>query len=73
MAGPAAALLPPSAGDQSKGWQVLLVHAILLGIGIILLFARLYVRAVIVRKVGIDDYFMILGVVSSTKRSRLPS
>ena len=60
-------LLPPAGGDQSRGWEVLLAHPILLAIGIILLFARLYVRVSIVKKIGIDDYFIILGVVSDPR------
>ncbi len=72
MADSSAPLLPPLGGDQSKAWQDLVVHSILLGIGIILLFARLYVRTFIVRSVGVDDYFIILGVVSGTWSPCLP-
>ena len=63
----ASTLLPPAGGDQSRGWEVLLVHSILLAIGIILLFARFYVRIFIVRNVGLDDYFITLGVVSDLR------
>ena len=65
MPGPTTPTLPPPpGGDQDRGWQLLAVHCTFTGIVTLLLFARLYTRVFIVREVGLDDYFIILGVVS---------
>lgn len=67
------ALSPPPGGDQNRGWQLLVVHSIFSGTVIMLLFARLYTRIFIVRNIGFDDYYIILGVVSDMKSSNLDS
>ncbi|MCJ1433765.1 hypothetical protein MMC27_003130 [Xylographa pallens] len=57
--------LPPPGGDQDIGWQLLVVHCTFAAIVVILLFARLYTRIFVVRAVGLDDYCIIVGVVST--------
>ena len=57
------ALPPPPGGDQNRGSQIIIVHSILSGIGAILVLLRLYVRMFIVKKLGMDDYFIVLALV----------
>ena len=62
------ALPPPPDGDQNRGWKVFAVLAVLLGVGACLVLARLYVRMCIVRKLGLDDYFIVIGLVSDFQK-----
>lgn len=57
---------PPPDGDRSRGFQIIAVHAILLGISTILSVLRLFTRSVIVKSIGLDDYLMVVGVVSNS-------
>ena len=57
---------PPPDGDRHRGFQEIAVHAILLGISTTLLLLRLYTRTVIVKKIGLDDYFIVIAVVRDT-------
>lgn len=67
MATPAASVSsPPPDGDRSRGFQDIAVHAILLGVSTTLLLLRLYTRLVIVKNIGLDDYLIVIGVVSGT-------
>ena len=65
------ALSPPFDGDQNRGWQLLAVHSIFLGISAILLFARFYTRIFIIGSVGFDDLSIALGVVSDIGTSSI--
>ena len=58
-------LLPASAldGTQDKGPAIIAVFAVTLAVAILLLAARLYVRARILQKIWLDDLFTIIGVV----------
>ena len=56
---------PPPDGDRSRGYQTTATHATLLAVSIILLFARLFTRAFIVAELGLDDFFIAIGVVSN--------
>ena len=61
-------LSPPAHGDQNRGWVVLSLHSVLAVIVVALLLARMYTRTLIVRKTGLDDYLISIGVVSETAK-----
>ncbi len=61
------ALAPPPGGDQNRGWQLLVVHSIFAGIVVVLLFGRLYTRSFITKSIGLDDYCIVVAVVSDIK------
>lgn len=56
-------------GTKNKGSAITAVFAVTLANAIILLAARLYVRARILKKIWLDDLFIIIGVVR-TRSSR---
>ena len=69
MASPGAS--PPPDGDRSRGYQDTATHAVLLAVAIILLSARLFTRVFIVKELGLDDLFIVIGVVSSLLGTKL--
>ena len=56
---------PPPDGDQTRGLQIIAGPATLLAISTILLSLRLFTRFVIVKRLGLDDFFVFIGVVSN--------
>ena len=63
MANPGASM-PPD-GHRSRGYQLIAAHAVLLAVSIVLLSARLFTRAFILAELGLDDLFIVFGVVSN--------
>ena len=55
---------PPPGGDQNRGNSVLLTNSVFIAIATALVIARLFARIVIVKSVGLDDVFIVLGEVS---------
>ena len=55
----------PLDGDISRGYVVLVPTGITTVIGIILTGVRMYVRSSIVKKLDWDDFWQVLGMVSS--------
>lgn len=53
----------PPDGTQNKGPAIIAVFAVTLAVAILLLAARLYVRALILKKLWLDDLFTTIGVV----------
>ena len=62
MANPQALPLPLG-GDRDKSPALVAVSAISLGVALVLVALRLYVRVTIIRKVWWDEFFIILGLV----------
>ena len=58
-------LSSPSAGsDQNRGSSILVTETIFVAIATILVLARLYVRSRMPNGLGLDDLFIVFGVVS---------
>ena len=55
---------PPSDGDRNRGDSVLIIETLFVAIGTVLVLVRFYVRSFIKRKVGLDDIFILPGLVS---------
>lgn len=51
--------------SENQGTRALVVASVLLGIAIVTVLARLYVRVVVRRSVGWDDYIIIASSVSN--------
>ena len=60
-----ASLPPPLGGDENRGWQFLSVTWVLSSVVVVLLVARFFTRICVIKKVGPDDYWIFLGVVST--------
>jgi len=56
---------PPADGDRNRGASLIWMQTILTAVATALVLARLYVRSLIVRKVGLDDLFIVLGLILS--------
>ncbi|CAD6567800.1 MAG: hypothetical protein ASARMPRED_001148 [Alectoria sarmentosa] len=54
---------PPADGDRNRGSSILVTETIFVAIGTILVLARLYVRSHIIRRLGLDDLFIVLGLI----------
>ena len=55
---------PPVDGDRNRGPSVLAIGSIFVAIDTSLVLARLYVRSHVIRSLGLDDLFVVLGLVS---------
>ena len=58
---------PPKYGDHNRGSSILVTETIFVAIGTVLVLARLYVRSRIIRSLGLDDLFIVLGLVESSQ------
>ena len=56
---------PPSGGDRNRGWVLMVVGIIFTTIGTMLVLARLYLRSHIKKNLGLDDLFILLGLVKA--------
>ena len=56
--------LPP-VDPESHGQILLAITGVFTGLGIAVVLARLYVRAFMLKTVGVDDYIIIIAMVSS--------
>ena len=66
MAAPSLPLhTPPSDGDRNRGWVMMVIVIIFNTIGTILVLARLYLRSHIKKNLGLDDLFIVLGLVKA--------
>jgi len=68
------ALGPPNFGPvdpESHGKTIISITGFFTGFAIAVVLARLYVRAVMLKTVGIDDYIMIVAMVSEPPDSKL--
>ena len=54
---------PPPGGDQNIGNRLVVLQSILISVATTLVALRLYVRARIVRGMGLDDFFLVLALV----------
>lgn len=71
MASPGIPSLPlPSDGDHDRGAAVIAVGAVFGSLGLILVSTRLWVRWHIIKKLGLDDLFIFLGLVSINYSTR---
>lgn len=67
MASPAAPqMLPPESIDADRygNTALIIIEAVLVAIAAALVFARLYVRQIILKSVGFDELFIVIGLVS---------
>ena len=62
MAGPSTELPP----DVNRGPEILAICGTLVGIALAMVILRIWVRAVMIKHMGWDDYIMILGMVRTT-------
>lgn len=56
-------LTPPPGGNQNIGWRFLVVQTVLSIIPFALVCARVYVRGVVLKCLGIDDGLLVIGTV----------
>lgn len=54
----------PLDGDRDRGPVVIAVDSIFLAIATFLVLARLFTRTFIIKSLGLDDLFIVLGNVS---------
>lgn len=54
----------PTDGDHNRGAAVIVVGTVFGSLGLVLVSTRLWVRHYIVKKLGLDDLFIVLGLVS---------
>lgn len=54
--------LPP---DENRGPEILIICGTLVGLSLIMVLLRLWVRVSLIRQVGSDDYTMIAAMVSA--------
>ena len=57
-------LSPPPGGDEDRGHRLLVVGSIFATISTVMILSRLFARTVVVKALGLDDLFIILGAVS---------
>ena len=65
-----AAEMPP---DENRGPEILAVCGALVGLALVVVLLRIYVRARMVRHVGVDDWTIIAAMVCSTCLRSSPS
>ena len=58
-------MIPPPDGDRSRGYKVLIINALLGALAFVFVVLRLYTRAVLVKRLGLDDLFIGFGFVST--------
>ena len=60
-------MLPPEPVDADRNGNTIIIvlQSVLVVIATTLVVARLYVRSVILKSVGLDDLFMVIALVSS--------
>lgn len=58
----------PFPPDVNRGGEILVVCGTLVGLSVAVVILRVWVRAKLVRLVGLDDYFMIAATVRSLIR-----
>ena len=56
---------PPPDGDRSRGSQLIALSVTLLAMSTIIVLARLFTRSVIIKRLGPDDFFIVIGFVSN--------
>ncbi len=54
---------PPPDGDKDRGHGLLIVGSIFATISTVTVLSRVFARALVVKNIGLDDLFMILGAV----------
>ena len=65
MATPSISSLPePPDGDRNKGAAIIIVGTIFGSLGLVLVSMRLWVRARIIKRLGSDDLFIFLGLIT---------
>ena len=64
-------LSPPPGGDEDRGHRLLVVGSIFATISTVMILSRLFARTVVVKALGLDDLFIILGAVS-VRFSKIP-
>ena len=61
-----AVLEAPAGGDQDRAPGILALTWIECSISVIAVTLRIFTRAVIIRRVGLDDIFILVTLVTST-------
>ena len=54
---------PPDGGDVNRGWGVSIFLLVITAIGTVLTILRLYTRIFVLKRLGWDDCFNVLGLV----------
>ena len=57
-------LSPPPGGDEDRGHRLLVIGTIFATISTVTILSRLFARVVVIKTLGLDDLFIILGGVS---------
>ena len=65
-------IIPPEPldADRDGNGVIIVLQSVLLGIATALVVARLYVRSMILKSVGLDEIFIIIALVSSANTGR---
>ena len=64
---------PPTGGDHNRGPILANIIIIIDVLATISVLARMYVRSRIVKKIGLDDVFIVLSIVSIAQVMKLTS
>ena len=56
---------PPRDGDRNRGAAIIATETVFVAIAVVLVLVRLYVRLIIIRGFGYDDFFICLALVSN--------
>ena len=56
---------PPSGGDRNRGWLLIAIIIIFNTTGTVLVLTRLYVRSHIKKNLGLEDFFIVIGLVKA--------
>ena len=59
---------PPPDGDRNRSAVLIVVNAVFGLLAAISVLARIYVRSAMVKNLGLDDLFILLGLVSQHHR-----
>lgn len=64
------AMIPPPDGDRNRGYKLITIGALFGGLASIFVILRLYVKVFLgkrlgLKPLGLDDLFVVLGLVST--------
>ena len=66
------AMIPPPDGDRNRGNQAIIIKALFTSLAFIFVLLRLYVGIAIRKRLGLDDLFIVLGLVSTLSECQSP-
>ena len=66
-------MLPPEPvdADRKGNTAIIVLQSVLVAIATVLVIARLYVRSIILKSVGLDEAFIVIALVSSASAGSL--